>query len=66
MLSTSEVTENTNIIIAHRLKTIQKADQILILERGKIIEYGDRSTLIQNPDSRFFKLLALGSKGLLS
>ncbi|MGF1542836.1 MAG: ABC transporter ATP-binding protein, partial [Pleurocapsa sp.] len=43
----------TAIIIAHRLKTIQRADQILILERGKIIEYGDRSTLANNPHSRF-------------
>ena len=50
----------TAIIIAHRLKTIQRADQILILERGKIIEYGDRLSLVQNPDSKFFKLLTLG------
>ena len=47
----------TAIIIAHRLKTIQRADQILILERGKIIEYGDRSTLANNPHSRFYNLL---------
>ena len=58
--------DRTAIIIAHRLKTIQRADQILILERGKIVEYGDRITLIQNPNSQFSKLLALGSKGLLS
>ena len=49
----------TAIIIAHRLQTIQKADQILILKRGNIIEYGDRITLIQNPDSRFSNLLKL-------
>jgi ATP-binding cassette subfamily B protein/ATP-binding cassette subfamily C protein len=51
----------TAIIIAHRLKTIQRADQILILERGKIIEYGDRSILANNPHSRFYKLLKLYS-----
>ena len=49
----------TAIIIAHRLKTIQRADQILILEQGKIIEYGDRLTLAQNPDSRFSNLIKL-------
>ena len=51
--------DRTAIIIAHRLKTIQKADQILVLEQGKIIEYGDRIALIQNPDSRFSNLLKL-------
>nr|WP_051036063.1 ATP-binding cassette domain-containing protein [Stanieria cyanosphaera] len=35
----------TAIIIAHRLKTIQRADRILILELGKVMEYGDRFTL---------------------
>ena len=49
----------TAIVIAHRLKTIQRADQILILERGKVVEYGDRATLEQNPHSRFFSLLKL-------
>jgi ATP-binding cassette subfamily B protein/ATP-binding cassette subfamily C protein len=53
--------DRTAIIIAHRLKTIQRADQILILERGKIIEYGNRITLANNPHSRFYKLLKLYS-----
>jgi ABC-type multidrug transport system fused ATPase/permease subunit len=35
----------TGIIIAHRLQTIQHTDQILILEKGKIVEYGDRRIL---------------------
>ena len=56
----------TAIIIAHRLKTIQRADQILILERGKVVEYSDRAILAQNPHSRFFNLLKLSSKGLSS
>ena len=51
--------DRTAIIIAHRLQTIQKVDQILILERGKVIEYGDRSTLAQNPHSRYSNLLKL-------
>jgi len=53
--------QRTGIIIAHRLKTIQRADQILILEKGKVVEYGDRQTLIQTPCSRFAQLLKLGS-----
>ena len=50
----------TGIIIAHRLTTVQRADQILILERGQMIEYGDRQMLINNPNSRFAQLLKMG------
>jgi len=47
----------TGIIIAHRLQTVERADQILILEQGKIIEYGDRATLVQDSISHYRKLL---------
>jgi ABC-type multidrug transport system fused ATPase/permease subunit len=50
----------TGIIIAHRLKTVQRADQILILEQGRIVEYGERTTLVNDPDSRFAQLLRTG------
>ncbi|MCB0397763.1 MAG: ABC transporter ATP-binding protein [Flavobacteriales bacterium] len=36
----------TSIVIAHRLSTIRKADQILVLEHGKIIERGKHDELI--------------------
>lgn len=49
----------TGIIIAHRLQTVERADQILILKQGKILEYGDRTTLIQNPDSYYNQLLQI-------
>lgn len=35
----------TVIIVAHRLSTVQTADQILVLNQGRIIEYGDHRTL---------------------
>lgn len=47
----------TGIIIAHRLKTVERADQILILDRGKMLEYGDRLSLLANPRSHFRQLL---------
>ncbi|MBE9110003.1 ABC transporter ATP-binding protein [Nodosilinea sp. LEGE 07298] len=50
----------TGIIIAHRLKTVERADQILILERGQAVEYGDRVALAQNSQSRFARLLRAG------
>ena len=47
----------TGIIIAHRLQTVERADQILILEQGKIIEYDARSRLLENPHSHYSTLL---------
>ncbi len=49
--------QRTAIIIAHRLATIQRADEILILEHGRILEHGDRLELAMNDTSRFSYLL---------
>ncbi len=38
----------TSIVIAHRLSTIQKADKIIVLEKGKIIESGIHKELMNN------------------
>lgn len=56
----------TGIIIAHRLATVQRADQILILKNGQIVEYGDRQILANTPDSRFSQLLQIDSVGEVS
>jgi ABC-type multidrug transport system fused ATPase/permease subunit len=58
-------TGRTGIIIAHRLATVKKANQILILEQGRVSEYGQREKLAKNPQSRFSHLLQAGLTDLL-
>ncbi|HTK11562.1 MAG TPA: ABC transporter ATP-binding protein [Ktedonobacteraceae bacterium] len=50
----------TALVIAHRLATIQRVDDILILEDGRAIEYGSRVELLNDPESRFSGLLRTG------
>jgi ATP-binding cassette subfamily B protein len=50
----------TAIVIAHRLGTVQRADDILILEEGRISEYGARAMLAGDPESHFYSLLQTG------
>jgi ATP-binding cassette subfamily B protein len=55
--------DRTGIIIAHRLSTVQRADEIMILEDGRIAEHGPRAELARNPGARFYRLLH-ASRGL--
>ena len=56
----------TGIIVAHRLSTIMKVDKILILEDGKVREYGKRIDLIHTPGSHSNHLLATGLEEVLA
>lgn len=40
--------DRTSIVIAHRLNTIQNADQILVLDQGKLIEKGNHKSLLED------------------
>ncbi len=55
----------TAIIIAHRLRTVERADEIMILENGRVKEYGTRTELIDNPASHFSQLLQTGLEEVL-
>lgn len=55
----------TGVIIAHRLDTVNRADDILILDDGRIVEFGPREELAADPESRFAKLLATSMEEVL-
>ncbi|KAB0798460.1 hypothetical protein PPYR_09453 [Photinus pyralis] len=46
----------TSICIAHRLSTVMDADEIIVLENGKVSERGTHSSLLENPKSLYLKL----------
>jgi ATP-binding cassette subfamily B protein len=48
------------------LATVQRADQILILSDGQIVEHDDRVTLLAQSDSRFSQLLRTGMAEVLA
>lgn len=47
--ATEKITQNrTSIVIAHRLATIKKADKILVMQAGQIVEMGTHQELLKN------------------
>jgi len=57
--------DRTCVIIAHRLWTVQRADDIVILEDGSILEHGVRETLLENKASIFYSLMEKGIEEVL-
>ncbi|MBI5961018.1 MAG: ABC transporter ATP-binding protein [Chloroflexi bacterium] len=55
----------TAIIVAHRLGTVHRADEIMILDGGRVTEHGDRALLADDPSSRFYSLLQTGLSEVL-
>ncbi|MFD2914450.1 ABC transporter ATP-binding protein [Psychroserpens luteus] len=53
--------DRTTIVIAHRLSTIRKADQILVIENGKIAERGNHDELIAS-QGRYYDLYTYQAK----
>ena len=50
----------TALIIAHRLSTLARVDEVLILEEGRVVEQGERRALASDPGSRLSQLLRTG------
>jgi len=55
----------TVIIIAHRLETVRLADEIMVIDAGRIAEHGSRKVLAETPGTRYGALLAAGGGALL-
>ena len=55
----------TAIVIAHRLATIQKADSIMVLDKGEIKERGSHEALLQNEDGFYTQLYRMQYKELV-
>ena len=58
--------DRTGIVIAHRLATLQRCDDIVIVEDGRIVERGSRVALAADPSSRFAGLLRTGLEQVLA
>lgn len=59
------IANRTAIIIAHRLATVQRADEIMILSNGEIEEHGLRNDLVENENSIFSQLMQTGIEEVL-
>ena len=55
--ATEKITKGrTSIVIAHRLATIKKADKIMVMDAGKIVEIGTHTELLQKQDGYYKNL----------
>jgi ATP-binding cassette subfamily C protein len=56
----------TMIVIAHRLSTIRAADQIVVLDGGRVAEIGTWNELVSRPEGRLSALLRAATSGVLA
>lgn len=47
----------TVLTIAHRLNTVMDSDKILVMDKGKVVEFDHPYNLLQNKEGVFFKMV---------
>jgi ATP-binding cassette subfamily B protein len=55
----------TVIVVAHRLSTIRKADQIIVLKGGRVVEIGNHQSLMANPRGHYQQLIKAQTEGVV-
>lgn len=58
--------DRTGIIIAHRLETLRSVDRIVVLDAGRVLEYGERAALERDERSHYHRLLSSRAQELLA
>ena len=53
------IAHRTTIAIAHRLSTLRKADRLVVLDKGKVVEEGSHEELLAKPDGQYAKLIQM-------
>ena len=56
----------TTIMIAHRLSTLRDADQLVVIERGKVAEFGTHKELLEKEEGVYKRLYTLQEEALKS
>ncbi|MDI3318486.1 peptidase domain-containing ABC transporter [Pinibacter soli] len=49
--------DKTVMVVAHRLSTIQKADQIIVMKSGTVVEVGNHQSLMQRKEGHYYQLV---------
>jgi ATP-binding cassette subfamily B protein len=50
------------VVIAHRLGTLRRADEVAVLDGGRLVEWGPRALLAGDRGSRLYALLRAGTE----
>ena len=54
--------DKTILMIAHRLKTVRSADQILVLSDGRIVQQGTHEELVEQTNCKYYELWSAQAK----
>lgn len=56
--------DRTSILIAHRLSTVERADYVLLIRNGQMVEFGETALLSRDPSSEYAKLRREAGAGI--